>query len=99
MVERALLVRICFDKREEEESRSLLNELAELVGTLGIGVVGDELVRARQTQKKFLCGKGKAEEGKGKARQGMENREGREKKRTGTEKQAEGEEEKVRACV
>ncbi len=62
MVERALLVRICFDKREEEESRSLLNELAELVGTLGIGVVGDELVRARQTQKKFLCGKGKAEE-------------------------------------
>ena len=62
MVERALLVRICFDKREEEESRSLLNELAELVGTLGIGVVGDQLVRARQTQKKFLCGKGKAEE-------------------------------------
>jgi len=62
MVERALLVRICFDKREEEESRSLLNELAELVSTLGIGVVGDELVRARQTQKKFLCGKGKAEE-------------------------------------
>ena len=62
MVERALLVRICFDKREEEESRSLLNELAELVGTLGIGVVGEQLVRARQTQKKFLCGKGKAEE-------------------------------------
>lgn len=62
MVERALLVRICFDKREEEESRSLLNELAELVGTLGIGVVGDQLVRARETQKKFLCGKGKAEE-------------------------------------
>ena len=47
MVERALLVRICFDKREEEESRSLLNELAELVTTLGIGVVSDQLVRAR----------------------------------------------------
>ncbi|MBB22443.1 MAG: GTPase HflX [Roseibacillus sp.] len=69
MVERALLVRICFDKREEEESRSLLNELAELVGTLGIGVVGDELVRARQTQKKFLCGKGKAEEVAAQARE------------------------------
>ncbi|HAO96851.1 MAG: GTPase HflX [Roseibacillus sp.] len=69
MVERALLVRICFDKREEEESRSLLNELAELVGTLGIGVVGDQLVRARQTQKKFLCGKGKAEEVAAQARE------------------------------
>ena len=69
MVERALLVRICFDKREEEESRSLLNELAELVGTLGIGVVGDQLVRARQTQKKFLCGKGKAEEVASQARE------------------------------
>ena len=62
MVERALLVRICFDKREEEESRSLLTELAELVATLGIGVVGEQLIRARETQKKFLCGKGKAEE-------------------------------------
>jgi len=69
MVERALLVRICFDKREEEESRSLLNELAELVGTLGIGVVGDQLVRARETQKKFLCGKGKAEEVSAQARE------------------------------
>ena len=55
-------MRICFDKREEEESRSLLNELAELVTTLGIGVVSDQLVRAREAQKKFLCGKGKAEE-------------------------------------
>ena len=62
MVERALLVRICFDKREEEESRSLLGELGELVSTLGIGVVGTELVRAREMQKKFLCGTGKAAE-------------------------------------
>ena len=54
MVERALLVRICFDKREEEESRSLLNELAELVTTLGIGVVSDQLVRAREAQKLSL---------------------------------------------
>ena len=47
MVEKALLVGICFDKREEEESLSLLSELKELVGTLGIGVVERELVRTR----------------------------------------------------
>ena len=62
MVEKALLVRICFDKREEDESRSLLNELAELVNTLGIGVGGEELVRSREMHKKFLCGTGKAAE-------------------------------------
>ncbi len=62
MVEKALLVRICFDKREEEESRSLLGELGKLVDTLGIGVVDTQLVRARERHKKFLCGTGKAEE-------------------------------------
>ncbi len=62
MVEKALLVRICFDKREEEESHSLLAELGELVATLGIGVVSTQLVRARERHKKFLCGTGKAEE-------------------------------------
>lgn len=62
MVERALLVRICFDKRDEDESQSLLEELAELVTTLGIGVGGSELVRSREMHKKFLCGTGKAEE-------------------------------------
>ncbi|MED5417899.1 MAG: GTPase HflX [Verrucomicrobiota bacterium] len=62
MVEKALLVRICFNKREEEESRSLLGELGELVDTLGIGVVDTQLVRARERHKKFLCGTGKAEE-------------------------------------
>ncbi len=62
MVEKALLVRICFDKREEEESRSLLGELGKLVDTLGIGVADTQLVRARERHKKFLCGTGKAEE-------------------------------------
>ncbi|MDP7309435.1 MAG: GTPase HflX, partial [Roseibacillus sp.] len=62
MVEKALLVRICFDKREEEESRSLLGELGELVDTLGIRVVDTQLVRAREMHKKFLCGTGKAAE-------------------------------------
>ena len=69
MVEKALLVRICFDKREEEESRSLLGELGELVDTLGIGVVDTQLVRARERHKKFLCGTGKAEEGSAYARE------------------------------
>ncbi|MBL50205.1 MAG: GTPase HflX [Roseibacillus sp.] len=69
MVERALLVRICFDKREEDESRSLLAELGELVTTLGIGVVDTELVRARDMQKKFLCGTGKAAEVSSRARE------------------------------
>ncbi len=62
MVEKALLVRICFNKREEEESRSLLGELGELVDTLGIRVVDTQLVRAREMHKKFLCGTGKAAE-------------------------------------
>jgi len=62
MVERALLVRIYFDPREEDESASLLEELGELVTTLGIGVVESVLVRSRQQHKKHLCGTGKATE-------------------------------------
>jgi GTP-binding protein HflX len=62
MVERALLVRLYFDPREEEESEALLEELGELVGTLGIGVVEKVLARSREMHKKFLCGTGKAAE-------------------------------------
>ena len=62
MVERALLVRICFDKREEEEAASLLVELEELVTTLGIGIAESLLVRSRVHHKRFICGTGKAEE-------------------------------------
>lgn len=62
MVERAMLVGFCYDKREEEETRKLLLELEELVDTLGIGVVGMELVRVRDSNKGFLCGTGKADE-------------------------------------
>ena len=61
-VEKALLVRICFDKREEDESRSLLTELRELVNTLDIEVGDTELVRTRERHRKFLCGTGKAAE-------------------------------------
>ncbi|MGB1874902.1 MAG: GTPase HflX [Akkermansiaceae bacterium] len=62
MVERALLIRIYSDKREEDEAISLLDELGELVTTLGIGVVESCLVHTRALHKKFLCGTGKAQE-------------------------------------
>jgi len=62
MVERALLVRFYFDAREADESGSLLEELGELVKTLGIEVVEAVLCRSREMHKKFLCGTGKADE-------------------------------------
>ena len=62
LVERAMLVGVCYNKREEEETRKLLLELEELVDTLGIGVVGMELVRVRATHRGLLCGTGKADE-------------------------------------
>ncbi|NNC88219.1 MAG: GTPase HflX [Akkermansiaceae bacterium] len=68
MVERAMLVRICFDKREEPEADSLLTELEELVRTLGIDVGESHLVRSREIHKKYLCGTGKAAELAAKAR-------------------------------
>jgi GTP-binding protein HflX len=62
MVERALLVRFCFDPREMDEAESLLEELGELVKTLGIEVVDSVLARCRDMHKKLLCGTGKADE-------------------------------------
>ncbi|MGJ8634123.1 MAG: GTPase HflX, partial [Luteolibacter sp.] len=62
MVERALVVRLYFDKREEEESASLLTELGELVSTLGIEIAEIVLAKSREMHKKLLCGKGKAAE-------------------------------------
>jgi GTPase len=62
MVERALLVRFYFDPREATEAESLLEELGELVKTLGIEVVEAVLPRCRDMHKKFLCGTGKAAE-------------------------------------
>lgn len=62
MIERALLVRFYFDAREATESESLLEELGELVKTLGVEVVESVLCRSREKHKKFLCGTGKAAE-------------------------------------
>lgn len=62
LVERAMLVGFCFEKSEEPETQKLLIELEELVDTLEIGVVGMELVRIRDKNKRFICGTGKADE-------------------------------------
>ncbi|MGJ8675986.1 MAG: GTPase HflX [Akkermansiaceae bacterium] len=62
MVERAMLVRICGDKREEDEAISLLEELGELVRTLNIEVVDSVLANTRALHRKYLCGTGKAQE-------------------------------------
>lgn len=62
MVERALLVRISLNRREQVEDEALLEELEELVNTLGIGIQETMLVHARSEHKKFICGTGKADE-------------------------------------
>ena len=62
MVERALLVRLSFNRREQDEDISLLEELNELVTTLGIGVVEMNLAHSRSMHKKYFCGTGKAAE-------------------------------------
>jgi len=62
MVEKAMLVGFCFAKSEELETQLLLAELVELVDSLGIEIVGIELVRVRDRNKGFFCGTGKSEE-------------------------------------
>ena len=62
MVERALLVGAYTKDEERFDAASLLDELAELVDTLGIPMVGRELVHHRENHARFLMGSGKAEE-------------------------------------
>lgn len=62
MVERALLLGVYFEKEEEPEALSLLEELAELVKTLDIGIVDSLLVKVRDRNARTLMGKGKMEE-------------------------------------
>jgi len=62
-VDRAFLVgAYFFDKRKGQDAADLLEELNELVQTLGIEVVGSELVFAREITARHLIGKGKAAE-------------------------------------
>lgn len=62
MVERAFLIGAYFDRRQKQHAADLLEELKELVGTLGIEVVGAELVYAREHTARYLIGSGKTEE-------------------------------------
>ena len=62
MVERAYLVGVYKTGDSETEGASLLEELKELVKTLGIGVIGQELVRVREPQARFFTGSGKTED-------------------------------------
>lgn len=62
MVERAFLIGVYFDRADEERAQSLLEELTELVTTLGIGIVGKQCIFVRNRNKRYLTGTGKADE-------------------------------------
>jgi GTP-binding protein HflX len=62
MVERALLVGVCFKGEDPAEADSLLQELGELVNTLGIPIVDRCLVPCAKPQPRLLIGSGKADE-------------------------------------
>jgi GTP-binding protein HflX len=62
MVERALLVGAYTEPAARGEAASLLEELQELVTTLGLPIVERMLVHHRETHARLLLGSGKAEE-------------------------------------
>jgi GTP-binding protein HflX len=62
LVERAFLIGVYFDRDGESEAASLLEELGELVRTLGIGIAESALVYVRDQNKRYLTGSGKARE-------------------------------------
>ena len=61
-VTRALLVGAWWKPQTPEEARSLLDELAELVDTLGLSVAGSVLAKIDRPQASYLIGSGKAQE-------------------------------------
>lgn len=62
MTERALLIGAFTDAANEAHAQSLLEELEELVATLGIPVVERKLVFHRENHARYLLGSGKAQE-------------------------------------
>ncbi len=62
MAQRALLIGAYTDRAGRDEAESLLEELEELVDTLGIPVVDRKLIFLRELQPRHLIGSGKAEE-------------------------------------
>lgn len=59
---RALLVGAYIEASEKFEAESLLDELEELVNTLGVPIAGKMLVHHRENHARYLIGSGKAEE-------------------------------------
>ena len=62
MVERAMLIGITLPEEQASNTRSLLDELRELVGTLGIEIKHERMIAIRKPQAKLLVGTGKADE-------------------------------------
>ncbi|MEY2509796.1 MAG: GTPase [Verrucomicrobiota bacterium] len=62
MVARALLIGAFTDTGKKADAQSLLDELEELVDTLGIPVVERKLVFHREQHPRYLIGSGKAQE-------------------------------------
>ena len=62
MVERALLVGAYHEAAKRDETQSLLEELEELVDTLGVPVIDRMLVHHREQHARLLIGTGKADE-------------------------------------
>ncbi len=62
MVERALLVGAYHEAGKRDETQSLLEELEELVDTLGVPVIDRMLVHTREQHARLLIGTGKADE-------------------------------------
>ena len=61
-ITRALLVGAWWKPQTPEEARSLLNELGELVDTLGLSVADRVLAKIDRPQASYLIGSGKAQE-------------------------------------
>ncbi len=62
LVESALLIGAHFKRDEADEARDLLEELKDLVSTLGIGIAETVLVNVREISPRYLIGSGKAKE-------------------------------------
>ena len=62
MTERALLVGAYIDPAKKADAQSLLEELEELVDTLGIPIIERRLISHRENHARYLIGSGKAQE-------------------------------------
>ncbi len=62
MTERALLIGAYIDPAKRAEAQSLLEELEELVDTLGLPIIERKLISHRENHARYLIGSGKAQE-------------------------------------